>query len=167
MGEREGQRDDSGTRVYAELVKNKRESVRIAWRTFNGRDYVDIRTHYWSEEGPEEELRPTRKGVSLRLEQLGELREALEAADAGSQRSPDMSAAVTTAARFSRLVETAAIATGAGPEDDVGPYLEGLAAGEHGEGVAALLREGRALMADGAGQPAAAGTLPDGSNEAA
>jgi hypothetical protein len=53
--------------------------VRVQLRTYQGRRYVDIRTYFWDEHGPEETLRPTRKGVSLAAERLPELRGALDA----------------------------------------------------------------------------------------
>ncbi|MGH2354089.1 MAG: transcriptional coactivator p15/PC4 family protein, partial [Chloroflexota bacterium] len=61
-----------------DIRKNSVEVVRVALREYQGRRYLDIRLWYWSEDGPEETLRPSRKGVTLRVEQLPELRDALD-----------------------------------------------------------------------------------------
>tara|TARA_Y100000034_G_scaffold122417_1_gene167853 strand:- start:149 stop:442 length:294 start_codon:yes stop_codon:yes gene_type:complete len=50
------------------FTKNSRESIVIAETTFNGYDLIDIRTFY-DDKG---ELKPTRKGVTLRKEKLDE-----------------------------------------------------------------------------------------------
>ena len=65
--------------IYGEIQKNSAEVVRVQLRDYQGRRYLDIRTHFWSEDGPEEELRPTKKGISLSVEKLPELRAAIEA----------------------------------------------------------------------------------------
>jgi hypothetical protein len=38
-----------------------------------------VRTYYWAGRGPDEALRPTRKGISLAADRLPELRAALDA----------------------------------------------------------------------------------------
>ena len=78
------------------LEKNSRESLVINQSEFKGVKLVDVRVFYKDEAG---DLKPTKKGVSVRLEQLDALIKALST--------------VSTAAREQELVEeneTAAVA---------------------------------------------------------
>ena len=56
------------------LKKNNRETIIIAESNFNGTNLVDIRAHYKDGNGA---LKPTRKGISIRSEQLEEFVAAL------------------------------------------------------------------------------------------
>ena len=58
-------------RVVYEFVKNTREIVRASFVFYGGHDLADIRVHVAE--------RPTKKGLSLRLVDLPELRNAVEA----------------------------------------------------------------------------------------
>ena len=51
----------------ATMKKNNRETIVIADSDYNGTKLVDIRVHYTDEKG---DLKPTRKGISIRPEQL-------------------------------------------------------------------------------------------------
>jgi hypothetical protein len=62
--------------VLAEFQKNKRETVRIRRTQYRGVELIDVRG--WYQEG--EELKPG-KGLSIRVEQLPELRRALSQAE--------------------------------------------------------------------------------------
>jgi len=62
--------------VLAEFQKNKRETVRIRKTQYRGVDLIDVRG--WYQEG--EALKPG-KGLSIRIEQLPELRRALSQAE--------------------------------------------------------------------------------------
>ena len=50
------------------IEKNSRESIVVSNTEYKGNKYVDIRVFY--KDGPDDELKPTRKGVSLRPEQV-------------------------------------------------------------------------------------------------
>ena len=70
------------------LEKNSRESLVINQSEFKGVKLVDVRVFYKDEAG---DLKPTKKGVSVRLEQLDALIKALST--------------VSSAAREQELVE--------------------------------------------------------------
>jgi|TARA_R110000737_G_scaffold350093_1_gene388087 uncharacterized Ntn-hydrolase superfamily protein len=57
------------------IEKNSRESIVVSNTEYKGNKYVDIRVFY--KDGPDDELKPTRKGVSLRPEQVAALVTAL------------------------------------------------------------------------------------------
>jgi hypothetical protein len=70
--------------ILAEIGKNSREAVRIALDEYRGSKLIDIRTVcQW---GDVDAFRPTRKGVSLKLEHLPALIEALQRAEAEAVR---------------------------------------------------------------------------------
>lgn len=56
------------------IEKNSRESIVVSETTHMGYDLVDVRIFYKDSEG---ELKPTRKGVSLHREQVGDVIKAL------------------------------------------------------------------------------------------
>ena len=56
--------------------KNSRESVRASLTTFQGHPLADIRIYV---EGSEGEEIPTKKGISVKVEQLPQLLEAVQA----------------------------------------------------------------------------------------
>ena len=56
------------------IEKNSRESIVVSETTHMGYDLVDVRVYYKDEAG---ELKPTRKGVSLHREQVGDVIKAL------------------------------------------------------------------------------------------
>ena len=56
------------------MKKNNRETIVIADSDYNGTKLVDVRVHYTDEKG---DLKPTRKGISIRSEQLEEFVAAL------------------------------------------------------------------------------------------
>jgi len=67
-------------KILAEFTKNANERVRISFCTFKGKRLVNLRVYYnAAEEG--EEWRPTQKGLTLRREQIPELKEAVLKAD--------------------------------------------------------------------------------------
>jgi hypothetical protein len=67
--------------VIAIIAKNKRERVRVALDAYRGVDLVDIRVLAQLDD-PSGLLVATKKGVSLKIEQLPELISALRAAEA-------------------------------------------------------------------------------------
>ena len=56
------------------IEKNSRESIVVSETTHMGYDLVDVRVFYKDEAG---DLKPTRKGVSLHREQVGDVIKAL------------------------------------------------------------------------------------------
>jgi hypothetical protein len=64
-------------RVVYSFPKNSREEVRATLTTFKGRRLADIRVWAADDEGDGDH--PTRKGISVRVEDLGKLLEAVRA----------------------------------------------------------------------------------------
>ena len=64
------------------LEKNSRESLVINQSEFKGVNLVDVRVFYKDEAG---DLKPTKKGVSVRLEQLDALIKALSTVSAAAR----------------------------------------------------------------------------------
>jgi|TARA_R110000824_G_scaffold375269_1_gene565998 hypothetical protein len=58
------------------VKKNNRESIVISQTEFKGNDLVDIRIFFTNKDG---ELSPTKKGITVRLENLDELVTTLSA----------------------------------------------------------------------------------------
>ena len=63
------------------IEKNSRESIVVGEIEYKGNKYIDVRVFYKDTDG---NLKPTRKGVSLRPEKVAELVTALAAAVDGS-----------------------------------------------------------------------------------
>ena len=68
------------------IEKNSRESIVVSETEYKGSKYVDVRIFY--KDGPKETLTPTRKGVSLRRDQLDELVAAFIALGISSVKLP-------------------------------------------------------------------------------
>lgn len=67
---------EEGERVEVfEFERNPTEKVVVSMSVFKGRQLADLRTYYESEEG---EWRPTKKGVSIPVEKLPELKESVD-----------------------------------------------------------------------------------------
>ena len=68
--------------VVAEVRKNASETIRVRPTEYNGAELVDVRAWY---ESPTGEMKPTKKGLTLRPETweelLPEIREALPSYD--------------------------------------------------------------------------------------
>lgn len=64
------------------IEKREGERVRVAINEYQGKTYLDIRQFFENQEG---EWRPTQKGVTLPLEAIPEMIEALQALE----NSPD------------------------------------------------------------------------------
>jgi len=67
----------SNEKIIHQFKKNANETVIVKFTQFKGKRLIDIRAFYAAENG---ELRPTQKGVSLRLDLLPELKEAIDKA---------------------------------------------------------------------------------------
>jgi Transcriptional Coactivator p15 (PC4) len=66
-------------RVVFEWAKSRDESIRATLSTFHGRRRVDLRIYYADADDVE---RPTKRGISIPVEDLPKLREAVEAFEA-------------------------------------------------------------------------------------
>jgi hypothetical protein len=64
--------------LVARIAKNPTEEVRISFTSYRGYDLIDIRVYYQDEQG---EWRPTKRGVSLSVDSLTELRDAVVKAE--------------------------------------------------------------------------------------
>ena len=63
--------------ILKEVAKNSREVFRVSITEYRGRRFVDLRAYYQDAEG---NLKPTRKGISLSGEILGDAIEGLSEA---------------------------------------------------------------------------------------
>jgi len=63
--------------VIARFEKNSFEEVRISLTEFKGKELIDIRVYYQPE--GEEEMRPTKKGITISLDKFPELQKGLAA----------------------------------------------------------------------------------------
>lgn len=69
--------------------KNETEEVKVELRKFKGRYYLDIRVWFQSEQ--DNSLHPTKKGISLGVEHLSELRKSLDkVSKLTEKRQPEM-----------------------------------------------------------------------------
>ena len=59
----------------AEIQKNSRETYRVTKEIYQGVDLLNVRVWFKAEDG---EMRPTRKGIAVKLEQWPELLKAIE-----------------------------------------------------------------------------------------
>lgn len=62
--------------VIAEIGKNALEKVIVGIREFKGHRFLDLRIYYLDDN---DEWKPSRKGVTFGLDQVGELLEAIQA----------------------------------------------------------------------------------------
>lgn len=61
--------------VIDRFRRNATEEVRATLRTYRGRKYMDLRIYYQDDAG---EYKPTKKGINLSVEMLGELTRMVE-----------------------------------------------------------------------------------------
>jgi len=71
--------------VIATLPKNRRETIRVALEAYRGIELVDVRVMAALDDDTGLTV-PTKKGISLRVEQLPALIEALQDAEAEARR---------------------------------------------------------------------------------
>ena len=64
--------------LIAQFEKNATEVVRVSLTEFHGRKLVDLRVYYTDDKG---EYRPTRKGISLAVDDYTEFRTAVARLD--------------------------------------------------------------------------------------
>lgn len=65
--------------LVAVIEKNRAEEIRVALTVYNGKPLIDVRIY--SVFGDDPDPRPTKKGIALSRDKLGELIEALQAAE--------------------------------------------------------------------------------------
>ena len=61
-------------KIIKEIQKNKTETIVISEKEFRGNEYIDIRVFYRDDN---EDLKPTKKGVMIKKDLLGEFKEAI------------------------------------------------------------------------------------------
>ena len=61
-------------RGLIEIPKNSRETIRIERITYHGIECLNVRVWYENGEG---EMRPSKKGLAIRIEQAGDLCQAI------------------------------------------------------------------------------------------
>jgi len=61
--------------VIASFEKNSFEEVRISLTEFKGKKLIDLRVYYQPD--GEEEMRPTKKGITIALEKFPDLKKGL------------------------------------------------------------------------------------------
>ena len=64
------------TQLVHSFARNQEERIQIILRKYKDKYYVDLRVWFQTEE--DSTLRPTKRGISLALEQLPELRKGME-----------------------------------------------------------------------------------------
>lgn len=62
-----------------EFERNQDDAVRFSLREYKARKYLDLRIFYHPKEG--EEMLPTKKGITIALELLPELRKGIQACE--------------------------------------------------------------------------------------
>ena len=67
---------ENESRLMHAFPRGEGEEVQMALRKYKGRYYFDLRVWYQPE--GDSTFKPTKKGISLRPDQLGELRKGLE-----------------------------------------------------------------------------------------
>ena len=96
-------RADSGIVVH-EFEKNSMERVGASLSTYRGHQYIDLRVFYEADGG---EWRATKKGLTVRPEQLPELEEAAQGLLAAADPLPETERS-RSRGRFSRYNEARA-----------------------------------------------------------
>ena len=80
----DGARPQPSERMVTEIAKNSREVLRVMLQTFKGRELVSVRVWYREREG--DALRPGKNGLTVRVEKLPELHEAIGKAIEAAKR---------------------------------------------------------------------------------
>ncbi len=67
---------ENEARLVHAFPRNESEKIQIQVKKYNGQFYVDLRVWFQTPDNPD--YRPTRKGISLRLDLLPELHQGIE-----------------------------------------------------------------------------------------
>ena len=70
--------------LIASFEKNSFEEVRVSLTEFKGKELIDLRIYYQPEEG--EEMRPTKKGITISTEKFPELKKAILSLEKAMQK---------------------------------------------------------------------------------
>lgn len=65
--------------ILYEFTRNQDETVRLTLREYKERKYIDLRVFYQPEDS--NEMRPTKKGITLALELLPEVKKGIAACE--------------------------------------------------------------------------------------
>jgi hypothetical protein len=71
----DGARPQPSERMVTEIQKNSREVLRVMLQTFKGHDLCSIRV--WFKDRDDGALKPGKNGLTIRVEKLPELHEAI------------------------------------------------------------------------------------------
>lgn len=74
---------DGGDLLVATFPKNAREEVRISLSQYGGHNLANLRVWYQADD---EQMKPGRHGLAIRLEKLAELRDALDRLDVEARK---------------------------------------------------------------------------------
>ena len=66
--------------LFGEITKPNGDKIRITLNEWEGREYIDLRIYYDASTGEEADPRPTKKGITIKAENLGELKLIIEKA---------------------------------------------------------------------------------------
>jgi hypothetical protein len=80
----DGARPQPSERMVTEIAKNSREVLRIMLQTFKGYELVSVRVWFRDREG--DVLKPGKNGLTMRVEKLPELQEAIGKAIEAARR---------------------------------------------------------------------------------
>lgn len=69
--------------MIATIEKNAREEIRIQWAEYKGKRFLDLRVFYLNDE---DEMVPSKKGITLKPEQVPQLAETLAGIAEGEPR---------------------------------------------------------------------------------
>ena len=69
----------SDTQLIHEFTKNGREKVRVEFMTYRGNDVLNLWVYY-NADPTKEDWKPSRKGLSISTDLIGDLKEAVERA---------------------------------------------------------------------------------------
>jgi len=72
-------------RIIDSFKRNATEEVRATVRTYRGKQYLDVRIYYLDDAG---EFKPTKKGINLSVELLGELTKMIDKLAKAIQAEP-------------------------------------------------------------------------------
>ncbi len=57
--------------LIGELEKNSLQKIRVTSETYKGHDFIDIRVYY--QEEAEDDYKPSKKGIAIAPDKIGEL----------------------------------------------------------------------------------------------
>ena len=67
-------------KIFREIPKNSTEKIVVSLSEWNGSEYVDIRLWYDTSGGQNTDWKPGKKGITIKIEFLKDLREGIDLA---------------------------------------------------------------------------------------